>query len=44
MDEVVEIFRNENDPEKEPRKRELGLIIIRGPNVNKIFFFLTIFY
>ena len=37
MDEVWEIFKDKNDPFKEASRRELGLIIVRGPNVRKIF-------
>ena len=35
MDNVWEIFRDKEDHSKELSRRELGLIIVRGPNVRK---------
>ncbi len=34
MDEVWEIFKDKKDNTKEASRRELGLTIIRGPNVS----------
>lgn len=36
MDDVWEIFKDKDDPGKEISRRELGLTIIRGPNVINI--------
>jgi U6 snRNA-associated Sm-like protein LSm7 len=35
MDNVWEISRDKEDHSKELSRRELGLIIVRGPNVRK---------
>ena len=37
MDNVVEIFKDKNDPSKEIARRKLNIIIVRGPNVRKFF-------
>jgi U6 snRNA-associated Sm-like protein LSm7 len=34
--DAVEIFRNPNDISEQLSTRKLGVIIVRGPNVNKI--------